>query len=101
MTIDTTIVKQNDTDTILKEPGKFNVVFYNDNVTPIEFVIAILMEIFNHNDADAEVIALAVHIDGKAVAGIYTHEIAEQKSIDSTNVARTSGFPLVNKVEPA
>jgi ATP-dependent Clp protease adaptor protein ClpS len=101
MTIDTTIIKQKNTDTVLKKPGKFNVVFYNDDVTPIEFVIAILMEIFNHNDASATVIALAVHTNGKAVAGIYTHEIAEQKSIDSTNVSRTSGFPLVNKVEPA
>jgi ATP-dependent Clp protease adapter protein ClpS len=40
-----------------------------------------------------------VHNNGKAVAGVYSYEIAEQKCIDATNMARINGYPLVVKAE--
>ena len=97
MTIDTTLVK--DTDTILKEPGRYNIVIYNDDVTPVEFVIVMLMEIFNHSADSAFDLTNKVHNDGSAIAGTYNHEIAEQKSSEATNLARSNNFPLVNKIE--
>jgi ATP-dependent Clp protease adaptor protein ClpS len=81
------------------EPSKFKVVFYNDDKTPMELVIAILVKIFRHSEESAVDVTLKVHNDGKAVAGIYHFELAEQKGMEATNVARQNGYPLVIKVE--
>jgi ATP-dependent Clp protease adaptor protein ClpS len=87
------------TDIVSLEPGKFKVVLFNDNHTPAEFVIAMLIKIFKHNEASAFDITMKVHNDGSGVAGIYTYEIAEQKGMEATNMARQQGYPLVIKVE--
>lgn len=81
------------------EPSKFKVVFYNDDKTPMELVIAILVKIFRHSEESAVDVTMKVHNDGKAVAGIYHFELAEQKGMEATNVARQNGYPLVIKVE--
>lgn len=81
------------------EPGKYKVVFYNDDVTPMEFVIAILMKIFRHDEPAAIDLTMKVHNDGNAVAGVYRFELAEQKGIETTSLARQNGYPLVVKVE--
>ena len=87
-------------DTTTLEPGKFKVVFYNDDSTPMEFVIAVLIKIFRHNENSAVSVTMQVHNDGSAVAGVYTYEVAEQKGVESTNLARKHGYPLIIKVEP-
>jgi ATP-dependent Clp protease adaptor protein ClpS len=81
------------------EPSKYKVVLYNDNHTPVEFVIALLMKIFRHSETSAVDITLKVHNEGSGVAGIYSYEVAEQKGIEGTNMAREQGYPLVIKVE--
>jgi ATP-dependent Clp protease adaptor protein ClpS len=82
-----------------KEPKKYNVVVMNDNFTPMEFVIAMLMTIFKHDQNRAVDITLKIHNDGSAVAGSYSHEIAEQKSADAIKMARSHGHPLLVKVD--
>lgn len=94
------IEKRKQTVKQLKEPGKYKVIICNDNVTTIEFVVAMLMHVFKHSEQSAFDLTLSVHENGSAVAGIYSYEIAEQKVIDSTNMARINGFPLITKVEP-
>lgn len=84
---------------ILK-PSKYKVVVLNDDKTPIDFVIAMLMRVFKHTPSAAEAITLKIHNEGSAVAGIYSYEIAEQKVVEATNLAREHGFPLVIKSEP-
>jgi ATP-dependent Clp protease adaptor protein ClpS len=86
-------------DTVILEPSKYKVVLYNDNHTPVEFVIALLMKIFRHSESSAVGITLKVHNEGSGVAGIYSYEVAEQKGIEGTNMAREQGYPLVIKVE--
>jgi ATP-dependent Clp protease adaptor protein ClpS len=86
-------------DTVILEPSKYKVVLYNDNHTPVEFVIALLMKIFRHSESSAVDITLKVHNEGSGVAGIYSYEVAEQKGIEGTNMAREQGYPLVIKVE--
>lgn len=83
----------------VREPSKYKVMVLNDDYTPMDFVIVMLMEIFKHNDASAVNLTMKVHEQGSAVAGIYTYEIAEQKGIEATNLAREHGYPLVIKVE--
>jgi ATP-dependent Clp protease adaptor protein ClpS len=82
-----------------KEPGFYKVIFINDNVTPMEFVIDVLQKIFKHSLDTANNIMLTVHNDGSAVVGIYPYEIAEQKGVETTLLARQSGFPLQVKIE--
>jgi len=72
----------------LQPPKLWKVVFLNDDKTPMEFVIEVLTEIFKHNQDQAKNITLEIHNTGSAVAGVYTHEIAEQKGIDATQSAR-------------
>lgn len=95
-----TLTKVRETiDTVTLEPGKYKVVLYNDNSTPIEFVIALLMKIFKHSEETAMDVTMKVHNEGSGVAGVYSFEIAEQKGMEGTSLARQNGYPLVIKVE--
>lgn len=82
-------------------PKKYAVVFLNDNLTPMDFVVTVLMEIFKHTESKAKETMLEIHNKGKSVVAIYSYEIAEQKAIDTTNLARANGWPLRVKVEEA
>lgn len=83
----------------IEEPGFYKVIFINDDVTPMEFVIDLLQKVFKHDLEASQQIMLTVHTEGSAVAGVYSYEVAEQKSIESTVLARNNGFPLQIKVE--
>lgn len=78
----------------LKPPGLWKVVFLNDDQTPMELVIELLKGIFHHDDIKAKDITLEIHETGSGVAGIYPFEIAEQKGIETTSLARQHGSPL-------
>jgi ATP-dependent Clp protease adaptor protein ClpS len=84
----------------ITEPKRYKVIFLNDDKTPIEFVIELLMSVFRHTEETAKDITLKVHNDGSAVVGVYTFEIAEQKGVEATHVARQAGFPLQIKIDP-
>jgi ATP-dependent Clp protease adaptor protein ClpS len=99
MSTDTVIEKKKTTSRKLQEPKKYKVVICNDDVTPMEFVVAMLMRVFRHNQEQAYDLTMAVHNQGSAVAGVYNYEIAEQKAIDGINLARSHGYPLLIKVE--
>lgn len=81
-----------------KTPPKFLVIVYNDNVTTVEFVIEMLIKIFRHSQEDANDLTIKIHKEGSAVAGTYYYEIAEQKALDATSMARNQGFPLMIKL---
>ena len=90
------------TDTItkiqLKEPELWDVIIYNDDKTPMDFVTGILEEIFHKNSKEAVQLMLNIHHNGSAVAGTYVYEIAEQKGFEATNVSRQNGYPLQIKL---
>ncbi len=83
----------------LEEPKLWKVIFLNDDHTPMEFVIDLLTGIFKHNSETAKSLTLEVHETGSAVVGVYTYEIAEQKGVEATTLAREHGFPLQIQVE--
>ena len=100
MTTDSQIIEKKKTTTrIPKEPGKYKVIVLNDDKTPVEFVVAMFIQVFKHSQGEALELTMKIHNEGSAVAGIYTHEIAEQKIADATNLARGHGFPLILKAE--
>lgn len=84
----------------LQEPPLFRVVYLNDDVTSMEFVIDSLIEYFNYNADTASIITHDIHEKGSAVVAVLPYEIAEQKGIEVTLDARTKGYPLQIKVEP-
>lgn len=96
---DTATQQRNLVTTTIQEPKKFKVIILNDDHTPMEFVVDVLVNIFNHNTADSEKIMITIHTEGSAVAGIYPYEIAEQKGIETTHLARQAGYPLNVKIE--
>lgn len=100
MANDTIVENKDKTTNKLKEPSKYKVIVCNDDVTPVEFVVTMLVTVFRHNEKSALELTLSIHNTGSAVAGVYSFEVAEQKSIDSTNLARANGYPLIIKVEP-
>ena len=83
----------------LDEPGMYDVVFLNDNITTTEFVVRILKQIFGKTQEQAEAIMTKVHTDGQGVVGTYVHEVAEQKGIEATLLARQENMPLQIKVK--
>ena len=86
--------------TDLREPRRFKVIIYNDDFTPMEFVVKVLMEVFFKSQPEAEVLMLRVHHSDKAVVGIYTYDIAVSKVQKATRMARSEGYPLRLAYEP-
>ena len=83
----------------LEPPKMWKVVFLNDDQTPMELVIELLTAIFKHTELTAKNITMEIHETGSGIAGVYTYEIAEQKGIEATSVARKNGSPLRIQVE--
>lgn len=83
----------------LQPPKLWKVVFLNDDQTPMELVIELLTAIFKHSASKAKDITLEIHETGSGIAGVFPFEIAEQRSIEATAVARQNGSPLRIQVE--
>lgn len=79
---------------IVKEPSMFKVILLNDDYTAMEFVVEILMIVFNKSIEAATEIMLNVHRKGFGVCGVYPLEIAETKVETVRSLARERGFPL-------
>ena len=82
-----------------KRPSMWNIVFYNDDYTPMDFVEFVLKTIFHISTLDALALTLAVHTQGKGIAGTYTFEIAEQKQYEVLLLAKMEEHPLRVEVE--
>ena len=83
----------------LDEPGLYDVIFLNDSITTMEFVVRVLKQVFGKNQEQAENITRRIHDDGQGIVGSYVHEVAEQKGIETTLLARQENFPLQVKVK--
>jgi ATP-dependent Clp protease adaptor protein ClpS len=66
----------------------------------MELVIELLTGIFKHTESTAKDITLEIHETGSGIAGVYPYEIAEQKGIEVTIMARSQSYPLQVKLEP-
>jgi ATP-dependent Clp protease adaptor protein ClpS len=83
----------------LQPPKLWKVIFLNDDHTPMEFVIDVLMSVFKHSETVARELTLEIHETGAAIAGVYTFEIAEHKGVEASKLAQENGFPLQIRVE--
>ena len=85
----------------LKGPNKYNVIMINDNQTPMDFVVQILVHIFHKTPETAQEVMMEVHEKGRGVAGTYNYEVAEQKCVETVLQSRRHGFPLEVTIEEA
>jgi len=86
----------------LKPPSMYQVVMYNDDYTPMEFVVEILESFFSLNREKSTQIMLTVHTQGKAVCGVFTRDIAETKVTQVNQYSSDNEHPLLcgmDKVE--
>jgi ATP-dependent Clp protease adaptor protein ClpS len=86
--------------TDIPEPVRYNVIYINDEITTQEFVVETLVIIFNYNHLEAEEMTQRIHEEGSAVVATLPFEMAEQKGVEVTLLARNNGFPLTVKLEP-
>jgi len=83
----------------IDHPPMYKVILHNDDYTPMDFVIEILMKIFHKSLDEAEDLMWRVHTQGKAVCGVYVKDIAATKVEQVKRLARTNGFPLLATME--
>lgn len=88
------ILEQTDEMVDLKPPSMYNVVFYNDDRTSFEFVISVLIELYNKTASDASSIAMDIHNNGSRVVGVYPYDIASHKANSTIKLARHYNYPL-------
>lgn len=81
----------------IKLPRQYRVLIYNDDFTPMDFVVEVLMQIFGKDEAAAVSLMLSVHKGNYAVAGVYPKDLARTKAAEAVKWARDEGYPL--KVE--
>jgi ATP-dependent Clp protease adaptor protein ClpS len=80
-------------------PDRFKVVLYNDDYTPMEFVVSLLEKIFGKGPTAATQIMLAIHRTGLGIAGVYVLDVAETKVAAVHQAAERRGYPLRSGVE--
>ena len=84
----------------VKPPSKYQVIFYNDDFTPMEVVASVLIKFYHHSQDAAWKITLDIHEKGKGIAGgPYPKGIAETKAKKTVDVVRYMGYPLLAKAE--
>lgn len=77
-----------------KKPSMYRVILMNDDYTPMEFVISILMGIFKKTQEEATQVMLNVHQTGIGTCGVYTFEVAETKVAQVMDAAKRNMHPL-------
>ena len=79
----------------LKAPKKFDVILLNDDYTTMEFVVEVLRRFFYKEFKAAEAIMLKIHIDGEAVCGTYSYDVAQTKVTQVIDYSRQNEQPLM------
>ncbi|HEY9034117.1 MAG TPA: ATP-dependent Clp protease adapter ClpS [Pseudomonadales bacterium] len=85
----------------LKHPALYQVILFNDDFTPMEFVVEVLQTFFYMNTEKATQIMLTVHTSGKAVCGVYPRDIAETKMTQVNEFSRANQHPLLCQIQAA
>lgn len=79
---------------------RWYVIIHNDDVTPFEYVIKVLLQLFLLSEEIAEHIANTAHSEGQAVVVVRPREEAERLVKVARTRARLDGYPLTFSMEP-
>ncbi|MNV67464.1 ATP-dependent Clp protease adapter protein ClpS [compost metagenome] len=86
-------------DVKLERPKMYQVVMYNDDFTPFDFVVVVLMQFFNKGMDEATAVMMQVHTQGKGICGVFPKDIAETKATEVMKWAKVEQHPLRLEVE--
>ena len=79
----------------IKKPNRFHVILLNDDYTTMEFVVVVLMKFFSKSQEEANALMLKIHIEGEAVCGVYSHDVAQTKVTQVIEFSRRNDQPLM------
>lgn len=85
----------------VQRPPLYSVLLLNDDYTPMDFVVDVLIRFFGMNLEKATQVMLHVHTRGRGVCGVFTREIAESKVAQVNEYARMHQHPLLCTMEQA
>jgi len=100
------VTKHQDDTTLLTDkvkaqpPSMYSVILFNDDYTPMEFVVDVLQRFFAKNREQATQLMLKVHTEGSAICGVYPHGIAETKVNQVMAYANQYQHPLQCAMQP-
>jgi len=77
------------------KPNLFQVLLLNDDYTTMEFVVVVLMKYFSKSQEAANRLMLKIHIEGEAVCGVYSHDVAQTKVTQVIEFSRKNEQPLM------
>ena len=89
------------TNTKVREPRRYQVIMHNDDYTPMDFVVEILMDIFHKGKDEAVMLMLTVHRSGQASVGTYSYDIAASRLRRASERAENEGYPFCMTMEEA
>ncbi len=87
--------------TAVQPPSLYHVILLNDDYTPMDFVVEVLIQLFNKNVEQAHQVMLEVHHNNRGIAGTFPKEIAIEKQNQTILSAKANQFPLNCVIEPA
>jgi ATP-dependent Clp protease adaptor protein ClpS len=88
------------TKSVIAEPPRYSCLLHNDHFTTRDFVVYVLVAVFQLKEDDARKKMLEVHKQGKGRVGNYSYDIAKTKALQTEKLARDNDFPLKCTVEP-
>ena len=83
-----------------ERPRLHKVILINDDYTPREFVVSVLMAEFRMSEDQAYKVMITAHRRGVCVVAVYTKDVAETKATRATDAGRRKGYPLLFTTEP-
>ncbi len=83
-----------------ERPRLHKVILINDDYTPREFVVMVLMAEFRMSESQAFKVMITAHRRGVCVVAVYTKDVAETKATRATDAGRAKGYPLMFTTEP-
>lgn len=83
----------------IQEPKMYKVIMHNDDITTMDFVVEVLVDVFHKTVEDASAIMMKIHTTGKSICGVYPREIAEFKVFRTFQLAKQAHFPLLCTME--
>lgn len=78
----------------VKKPDMYRIVLLNDDYTPRDFVVWVIMKVFFKSENESNRIMLEAHTSGKSTIGVYTYDIAKTKVTQVEGLAEKYEHPL-------
>ena len=97
---DTVVKPRTKTKTEVERPKLHKVILVNDDFTPREFVVMVLMAEFRMTEDQAHKVMITAHKLGSCVVAVFTKDVAETKATRATDAGRVKGYPLLFTTEP-